>query len=129
MSHVFALKIFMRKFTLKLETEAQTYAKNRNKSLNKSKTSTNHTKIPCQPDKTVSTYTYSSSISHKSGKHISFCNTSQNPYPFNVAHKDFVGLFIYIFSKTYFFFLFVFVFLIFWLKHRLYIVYCVPVWC
>lgn len=41
-------------------------------------------------------------------KYISFCNTSQNPYPFNVTHKDFVGLFIYIFSKTLFFFFFLF---------------------
>lgn len=70
-------------------------------------------------------------VYRKSGKHISFCNTSENPYPFNVTHKDFVGLFIYIFSKTWcvFFFPFFLVFLIFWLKHRLYIVYCVPVWC
>lgn len=127
MSHVFALKIFMRKFTLKLETEAQTYAKNRNKSLNKSKTSTTIPRSHVNLIKLYHIYLFLS-ISYKSGKHISFCNTSQNPYPFNVTHKDFVGLFIYIFSKTYFF-PFFFVFLIFWLKHRLYIVYCVPVWC
>lgn len=119
MSHVFALKIFMRKFTLKLETEAQTYAK-KPQQITQQKQNL-HT-IPqdpsCQPDKTVSptgrafcsvylfplvTVSCVQVHIHKSGKHISFCNTSQNPYPFNVTHKDFVGLFIYIFSKTYFF--------------------------
>ncbi len=138
LSHVFALKIFMRKFTLKLKTEAQTYAKNRNKSLNKSKTSN---AIPRSHVNLIKLFSPYIPLFLFLPEYIYLATKVVNIYPsaihhkihirLNETHKDFVGLFIYIFSKTYFFYLLSFfcVFLIFWLKHRLYIVYCVPVWC